>query len=607
MMIKKKAYIALAIAFQFAFVSLRGEERPVVPNPESLPGAKVSLFGVLASAESNKLIVMASNLDRNTLIVEDKEDRAEVIRSESFDWSQSRNTHGVFFSSDGKRFGALWGYGRMLMGRGFQIFNDPQQEREVFPVFGDLTLGDFEFGITDDCSTVVAPGLYGVVCWSRRGDEWKEAWAIDYWKSKPEADWPFENNRKLVPSFDAFIPRGADYVLVTFNCSGKEDKFNLLEQPESSHSRYIAALNLKDGKERWRCDVPVAKATTYAHLITSPDGQQIVLQVDSGIRHNGESDYNRIDGGKLTKTLSLKEIPQASIVANKTGWIAIASNSMEHAGEVRRADGTIVWQSPANSPHITSLAFADDGMSLYFSDDKGHLSCADETGKIVWSVAAPRVQKLAVKGNRIYAAGLDGQLTCFEHEGKKIWALDCNTRWAPHHLRKTVSERNNGMYLIQASRAPTTTRKVPVGENLLRSGKATLSVGCLVSGDTKKVIEFNTALLTNGIFDDVTNSWLDGADRISGSAFAEIEFKDPTDVHSLTAYENSTNPLSWPSEAFVQAFDEAEKKWSTVARGLFLVGPTNTYTLNLKGVKKIRYMPWSRFLKSMNTCEIEVR
>lgn len=36
-------------------------------------------------------------------------------------------------------------------------------------------------------------------------------------------------------------------------------------------------------------------------------------------------------------------------------------------------------------------------------------------------------------------------------------------------------------------------------------------------------------------------------------------------------------------------------------------GPINTYTLDLKAVKKIRYVPWNSYYRNFYTSEIEVR
>ena len=53
--------------------------------------------------------------------------------------------------------------------------------------------------------------------------------------------------------------------------------------------------------------------------------------------------------------------------------------------------------------------------------------------------------------------------------------------------------------------------------------------------------------------------------------------------------------------------NEDQKRWQTAQRGLFLKGAVNTYTLNLKGVTKWRYVPWSSYYRNFYTSEIEVR
>jgi hypothetical protein len=125
-------------------------------------------------------------------------------------------------------------------------------------------------------------------------------------------------------------------------------------------------------------------------------------------------------------------------------------------------------------------------------------------------------------------------------------------------------------------------------------------------------VEIKAEALTNGKFDDVETPWLrlnelfwDG--QAGRQVYAEIEFKEPTDVHALTVYENNNHPESWPSEGLVQVWDEASKHWNTAARGVFLIGPLNTYKLDLKGAKRIRYAPWNSYYRNFYTSEIEVR
>jgi hypothetical protein len=57
----------------------------------------------------------------------------------------------------------------------------------------------------------------------------------------------------------------------------------------------------------------------------------------------------------------------------------------------------------------------------------------------------------------------------------------------------------------------------------------------------------------------------------------------------------------------VQSRDEPANRWDTAAFGVFLTGPVNTHTLNLKAVKKLRYVPWNSYYRNFYTSEIEVR
>ena len=74
-----------------------------------------------------------------------------------------------------------------------------------------------------------------------------------------------------------------------------------------------------------------------------------------------------------------------------------------------------------------------------------------------------------------------------------------------------------------------------------------------------------------------------------------LDFQNPTDVGSLTVYESTKHPESYPTDSFIGVWDEPNKQWVTVKRGVFLHGPVNTYTLNLKGVKRLIYCPWNNY------------
>jgi len=125
-------------------------------------------------------------------------------------------------------------------------------------------------------------------------------------------------------------------------------------------------------------------------------------------------------------------------------------------------------------------------------------------------------------------------------------------------------------------------------------------------------VQIKAEELVNGKLDDVTTPWLHldemfwdaGAGR---QVWAEIDFEQPTDVKALTVYENPNQKASWPTQGLVQVWNDALKQWDTAKMGVFQPGPVTTYALNLKGVSRLRYVPWNGYYRNFYTCEIEVR
>ena len=117
-------------------------------------------------------------------------------------------------------------------------------------------------------------------------------------------------------------------------------------------------------------------------------------------------------------------------------------------------------------------------------------------------------------------------------------------------------------------------------------------------GNTPKLLK--SAKSPNGKTGDVTTPWLH-LDELFWDAtagrqvYAEIAFKQPTDVSSLTVHENPSFPDSWPPEGLVQAWDDEAKAWRTAAFGVHHRGPVNTY------------VPWHSYYRNFHTSEIEVR
>jgi hypothetical protein len=564
----------------------------------------VKLTSVTVGKDGKHLLVTASGFHRNLALVTDEGPKATVQRAARV--GQTRDIASPWLSADGQSFGAS---SRVVarFGEGFHLMDAAGKEMKVFASFGDMPPQTHHFAPADDGHTVLAPGTYGLVCWKRDGAGWKEAWAIDYWKEFDKLDWPVSAEAERIPQFQAYIPSGADYALVVF-C---EFSNNGWVTPEHFSAARLSAVALADGKERWRFNVPVPSTQVWPTLHLSPSGGRMMLQAQLGGWNRETFRFYAMDGGKPVASWNSKTAPTAVAIADGTGRTALA-----YAGrllEVRSAQGVLLnnmsWK---NQP--LSLAFAADGETLLLADDAGLVTSLDSAGRTVWQIDLGAKAVLASGRDRTYAAGVDGRLRCLGAEGKTLWSLDLGAAMNDRRGMSAVvesAEIPDGA-VVQALRPANTSDKAPEGENFLATGKATLTLGGTSGWMSAGKVEVKPELLTNGKYDDVANPWLHlnevfwdgGAGR---QVWAEIAFKQPTDVKALTVYENPRFKDSWPTQGLVQVWDGKLKSWNTVVMGLFLTGPVNTYKLNLKGVTKLRYVPWNSYYRNFYTSEIEVR
>lgn len=430
----------------------------------ALPTLCGAEFSIAVSSGSSRLIVVRDQIP-HIVVVNDIGDHAEIVRIENV--VNASSIHSPFISSDGKHFGVVVRSGPPLMER-FYLFEDGTRTTEIFAAFGDSEQTNLKFAVNNNGKSVVTPGRYGVVCWKKFVDEWKESWALDEWKKFQQADAMEADGTNRIQSFNAFIPPGANYVFL-----------------------------LKNGP--------------------------------SNVNQRGDSTAHDL------------------------------------------SDGTV--RPNANAAEADALNALRDSSAV------------------------------AVKGNRTYSIGKDGTLKCADVEGELAWTLDYKATLNDPRFAKP---KDAEVVVIKASRPPTASRKVPSGENLLRTGNATLTLHTLHAEN----IGIEAESLVNGKFDDVETAWLkhnESGAATSEQIFAEITFKEPRDVQTMTVYENNSHPETWPSESWIQIFDNESQKWKTIACGLFLIGPVNTYRLNAKSVSKIRYMPWNSGGRIFYTSEIEVR
>ncbi|NQT85392.1 hypothetical protein HQ560_01425, partial [bacterium] len=528
-------------------VEVGKESQAVVPRLSDLVG--VRLDGVRATPDGKHLLVTAKGYHRNLALLRDDGKNATILRTARI--GQAPTVNSAFVSADGARFGAS---ARMTARFGQAMHVIDGDSTRVFPAFGDIGGARNRFAVSDDGNTVIAPGTYGAVCWRRDGKAWREAWAIDYWKTFQTLDWPVADKQERIPQFHAVIPRGADHALILFG----EFTDQGWVTPDNACSAWLAAVNLADGKERWRFDVPILKTLLLPTLHTSANGSKTLLQVQMGSWKKESFRLFTVANGKALGSWDAKVAPLGAAVADATGNCALAFE--RRLLELRRPNGALVHNMYWKSQPV-SVAFAADGESIFVADDAERLSRVDGSGAIVWQKPLGSVAALAVAGDRVYAARWDGRLQAWSADGKLIWTLDCTPAMVDADPMATVvaSTKLDPATLVQATRPSTTTTTVPKGENMLRAGKAALTLGGTKSWMSDGKVQVKPEALTNGETDDVATPWLH-LDEVFWDAtagrqvYAEIAFKAPTDVRKLTVHESKAFPNSIASSSVCNLF-----------------------------------------------------
>lgn len=573
---------------------------------DSLVGPR--LDSVLAAESARRVLVSARGYGHNLLLVaEDAQGQPRVVRS--LRAGQASRVGPAWLSPDGTRFGAT-ARATGEVRQGFLLAAATEERPWLFAAFGDLGRTRGRFAVTDDGGTVVAPGSYGVVCWRQEGEAWREAWALEYWKEYVRLDWPVSSESERNPQFQALIPAGGDTAVVLFaerSNQGWITPVNVARVRLSGHA-------LRDGTERWRFDVPVPDKLLFPTLYPSADGRRLLLQVQVGSWGKESYRFYALDSaGTVHGTWSTGTgmAPTACALDSRGGRLALAYQG--RLLEVRAADGTLT-ASLAWPDQPVGLAFAPGGERLYVADDAGTLTCLDATGTTLWTVTLGSVSALAAAQAGVYAAGWDGRLRALAPDGRLRWTLDCTDALAGDADLALVHQAGTApaARTLRPRRAPTTAAEVPSGANLLAGGGATLTVGGTKGWMSNGALQVKAEDLTDGRTDDIGREWLH-LDELFWDAtagrqvWAEIQFKAPTDVQALTVYEHPGHPENWPTEGVVQVWNAQQLTWDTAAFGLFLSGPVNTYALDLKGVTKLRYVPWGSYYRNFRTCEIEVR
>ena len=361
------------------------------------------------------------------------------------------------------------------------------------------------------------------------------------------------------------------------------------------------------GAQRWRFSIPIPDAQLFPTLFASPDGRHLLVQVQNGSWLAKSFAFYRLDAatGALRGTgWTNPASPHATAVGNGDGLVAEVFSGRKI--EVRSADGSLRFNQLWSGADPVSLAFSSDGKRLYVADDADRLSCVGLDGMLRWQVPLGAVAQLAVSGTRIYAAGWDGRVRAFAADGTLCWSLDCTKALDANDPLGAIltAGKYSPETVIAADRPSSASPQVPAGDDLVAARLVKI-------GGEKLEGDFITALQRGAAIDSdkplISPKQL-CQDMLAGQqAQFFLDFKNPTDVGSLTVYENSKHPDSYPTDSFIGVWDETNQQWVTVKRGVFLHGPVNTYTLNLKGVKKLIYCPWNNYGNNFYTSKLEVR
>jgi len=579
------------------------EASPDLPRLSDQVG--VFLDEIAVSADGTHLAVSARGFHDNLALIRDDGNAGAVVRSIRI--GQGNALTSTWISRDGRLFGAAG----LTVHRYSEVFHlaDSDNSLIAFPCYGNPGGTSHTYAVSQDGRTLLAPGTYGVICWRRDGAGWKRQWSMDYWKQFSKLDWPVHGLNHRTPAFNAVIPRGADYALVLFS----ENSNNGWVQPQYHNTASLQAVDLASGRPRWTFEVPIPNTQLFPRLYTSPSGRRLMLHVQMGSWRQESHRYYTIgeNGSVLGSWKTGTGVTPRDVAVSDAGAVALVFE--RRLLEVRGPDARLLYNLLWPTQPV-SVAFDTGGRRVFVCDDRGRLTCLDEAGRPLWQKEIGCVSNLATTDGKLYAAGWDGRLRSYRTDGSHRWTLNLTPAMVHERPLKAyaASAQVKPEATIAASHPPTTASTVPPGENLLETGRATLKLGGTQGWMSNGTVQVTAEELTNGNVNDVDTPWLH-VDEVFWDAtagrpvYAEITFRQPTDVTSLTVFENPKYPYSWPTEAVVQVWNEELEKWDTTAFGIFLAGPVNTYKLDLKGVKKLRYVPWSSYYRNFHTSEIQVR
>ncbi len=576
-----------------------------------LPRRVSEMFGARlqagrANAAGTFLSVPAIGYQKNLALVEDTGSSGRVVRTARVGTASLVRSN--YVSESGDQFGAS---SRVLdrFGDGFFLFPKEGEGGNVFAAFGDMQNRGYEFAASPKGDVVVSVGSDGAAGWVRgAAGNWKNAWRIDYWKEFTKLDWPVGNNGFRSPKFEAWMSAdGATTFLLMseFSYNGWTDKGLV-------GGAWFGAFDSKTGAEKWKWNVPLSGDLLTPTAWPSEDRQSFLIQVRKGSTTSINFVNYRVDAsGKVSPSWTSSSLVVGFAARGQEPYgVAYSDRNVE----IREAATSGVLWSDLWNVQVESLAAPVSG-SLVLADATGRIVSLKPTGEVTWSLNLPTAASLfSGASGRLYAARWDGRLAAIDASGRIVWNIDLSKDLAEEVPFKLAAMpvKERGLSIHEVTLPSTISDQVPSGENLLRTDNATLKLGGIPGWMSSGTVLASADTLRDG---DVTKSagdWMD-LKHIHWNAlanrpvWAEIAFATPTDVSSLTLYEDPSRPDSHPELAVVQSWNPAIQKWETASVGNFLQGPVRTFPLSLKGVEKIRYVPLTGYFDNFRLSEIEVR
>ena len=607
----------------------------MMDEASDLPPTLSDLFGVrleelAISPNGRHLAVSLAGTPPQLVIYRvDDESGPQLVRLESV--GHGHAPVGIQIAPDGSwaaasnRDLAVFGEGLHLI----ELNQDGQwtRPRDLFAAFGDLGGHSRRHAVTPDGQTVIVTGTNGVVAW--RAEEpgegqpavarWSEAWAIESWRAFDKMDWPVSDSANREAQFHAFAPPTGDLVYIVYG-EMTNNQWITAERPCQTG---VVAVDPRDGAARWRFEPAGPRALRFPKLHVAPLGTRLVLETQVGSWGTETFAYDLLDrDGRVLASWSSIAAPSALAVADSTGWTALATR--DRMLELRDAQGHLRVSRRLPLPAI-GLAFASDGQSVFVAHALGRLERLDRNGNVVWSRELPSAGPLvrAAESDRLIVACWDGRLRGFAEDGRPLWSKSVTEDLPRGEQAPSQPSANPAALVHRVVRPATASATLPDGPNLLSPAEsprpgdptkawAVLSVGGTPGWMSEGRLQISSEILTDGRADGLALGWF-SLDELFWAASAarqpwvEIRFHAPTDVTSLTVYEDPQRPEAWPTDTVIQVWDEAANSWHTATRGLFLRSFIHTYALNLKGATRIRYVVLGNLYRNLHTCEIEVR